>query len=701
MKTTRDKRTWVGLTIIILLILVIFPIPIYASVESMLATAAGWISIAILKIVSYITYLSGTILNFVIKYTVVQMKQGVDAAGIGEIWGVIRDVANMGFIFVLLYAGVTTILGMGQDNKKLIVNVVVAAILINFSLFFTRLFIDATNVIALLFYGAMVPASALSVDQTSLLTNFDNAGLANAIMDPLKITSIWQASGSIVDSSQLLIIGVLGSVIALIAAFVFFAIAIMFVIRFVVLMFTMVLSPLAFLAMILPQAKKYRDQWWNALSGQAIFAPVYFLLTWIVIMIATKLPTSSGNMAGALGALNKTVTNPDGTTSVIAQSDPTSIGLIVNFMVIIALLIASLIAAKEWAGKAGSTVTGITKWATGQAGKATFGLAGYAGRGTIGRFGAAVGNSEYWKKMAANEEGKYGKVGEMTARLALIAGRKTAQQSFDLRGTGLGKSLDAGKAGGKGGFAEYRKKKAEDEAKFATSLGPSDELVDRAEQELDEAKRERGKLKQGSPEYVAANEKVVRAQNKLDNLKGVKADERKKELKKEMESSISSDENVKKEGELNRKIQEVEQKRREAESSNDAIAMMLLGEELEQLKKEKEVVSMAAEQSRKKMKEDYDQRIREVKDMKGQGDKRKKAYANIVESSVWASALGYNRAAAAKIRKGKSEKDKLAEAAKKVFEDEQKEKGGEEEGGETSGKEAGGGEEPKDEKKKE
>src|SRR3990167_3133674 len=99
------------------------------------AEILGWASVFLLQIVSAITYLSGTILNYIIWFSVVRMKSNVDAAGIDAAWGVIRDVANMGFIFILLYAAIMTIIGQGQDNKKLIVNVVIAAVLVNFSLF--------------------------------------------------------------------------------------------------------------------------------------------------------------------------------------------------------------------------------------------------------------------------------------------------------------------------------------------------------------------------------------------------------------------------------------------------------------------------------------------------------------------------------------------------------------------------------------
>src|SRR3989344_768857 len=49
-------------------------------VAGWVAGALGWLSVAILKIASYLTYLSGIVLNFVVKYTVVEMKTHLNEA---------------------------------------------------------------------------------------------------------------------------------------------------------------------------------------------------------------------------------------------------------------------------------------------------------------------------------------------------------------------------------------------------------------------------------------------------------------------------------------------------------------------------------------------------------------------------------------------------------------------------------------------
>src|SRR3989344_3279746 len=404
------------------------------------AGGLGVVAVAILKLASYLTYLSGTVLNYIVQYTVVDMKLHIEEANaVNNAWGVIRDVANMGFIFVLLYAAIQTILGIGSDTKKLIVNIIVVAILINFSLFFTKLVIDASNVLAITFYDAIAPG-ALSSDAS--------IGLSTSLMQPLGVQSIWKIAKSF-EGEQLLTIGIMGTIVSLIAAFIFFAVAIMFVIRFVVLIFVLILSPIAFMAFVLPQLKKHADQWKDALIGQAFFAPIYFLLTWIVIVVARGMPTNTDTWANALTG----VAGPNGE---LLPPPTTSIGIVVNFIIIIVLLITSLIIAKEWSGKAGSGVGKLTSWAMGAAGGATLGVAGRAGRYTLGAGAEAFKESKAYKRLEAASPNS------RLARLTLAAADKTRTSSFDIRGSRVGgmlsgAGLEAGQAGGQGGIAAERK----------------------------------------------------------------------------------------------------------------------------------------------------------------------------------------------------------------------------------------------------
>lgn len=707
----------------------------------------------VLKLTSLLTGLAAIILNGVIFHTVVNVsKNYAEIDSISTTWKVVRDIANMGFIFVLLYAAIKTIIGAGGDDKKLIVNVVVVAILINFSLFFTRVVIDISNILALTFYDAIAP-NALNIE-----ANWTNqAGLSNAFMQHLNLQTLWQAPD--LNPATIITVGVMGSIMLIIAAFVFFAVSLLFIIRYVVLILVLVLSPIAFVAYILPSGTgidKYRKQWVDALIGQSFFAPIYFMLTWVTLNILSGITKSFGQSSSVIDSKNASV-GLGGIGSVIGGTlNSGAFVMIINFIIVIVLLITSLIVAKSWADRAGGGINKLTSWATGAAGGAAMGGLGWAGRSTVGRFGDARANNQDLKDRAA--------AGSKWAQFQLYGARKTAGSSFDFRATkagGASVGSMAGKAGGKDGFAGFKKKKAEEEEKYAKSLGPGDEVTNLAERDLEKFKagnkdiraiiekemmekrkqhetelnklnadRSKAGARGASPAELSVIDNKIKgariklgktvnvetyAQARVDELKGVKANDLKKreeeqiknnavvknaqrleELSKKAEKDLTTNDPIlKKEAELAETV-----KKKEEEVKNTTIPELKAQRtqelnsvklELEQATKasgerRKEVearigiskemvesVKESAEKEKEKIKAQYQRdESGNIQEVKGAGDRRKNAYAESVENSIMAAVRGYNTAAAAQIRKGKSKEKKLAEAYRDIAGDEEK-----------------------------
>jgi hypothetical protein len=80
---------------------------------------------------------------------------------IDSAWGTIRDFSNMLFIFILLYTGIMTIFG-AANWRKVILQVVFIALIINFSLFFTKVVIDAGNILAVGVRSAIASGASIS-----------------------------------------------------------------------------------------------------------------------------------------------------------------------------------------------------------------------------------------------------------------------------------------------------------------------------------------------------------------------------------------------------------------------------------------------------------------------------------------------------------------------------------------------------------
>lgn len=649
--------------------------------QDLLATIGG----ALLEIMARVTDLAGHLLNGVIFYTVVNVKNNYgNLAPLLSTWKVIRDLANMSFIFILVYAGIMTILGKGSGNQKLITNVIVAAVLMNFSLFFTRVIIDISNLFALTFYDAIAPGAAAA--------GFLGPGLSTAFAKYLGIGTLYQLSkSSLVSWDGILAIGVMGSALLLVAAFSFAAVAILFIIRYVALILVMIFSPIMFLGYILPgknQLSEYRQQWWDTLTGQAFFAPIYFLITWVALRVMDGVSIAMG--------LNSDVNAALSGIAIGNQRDQGALTMFINFAIVIVLMIAALVTAKSSASKGAKGMGEITKWATGKAGGAVFGGVGVLGRGTLGRAGQALGESEWLKEKAA----KGGVLASFAARQGLNTGRKIGSATFDARNapglSGQLKTAGAGNAGGKGGFADYRKKKAEEEEKFAKSLAPSERAIAEAEAAVKNAE--------------SAEDKAA-AQKRLSDLKGFGEKDvakAQKDLDKEKESKIGENEAVVAEKELKAKMEEVEKEREKLEdklikakkADNMEEYRRLAGEltalkdterELESSQKK---VARNAKEARSAIEKEFAERKSKIEKVDGAADLRKKAFANSLEYGMWAQIRGYNYAAAAKIRGGKkTAKDLIDEALKETGEKKEEEKK-EESGGEKKEGD-GGGEEKK------
>jgi hypothetical protein len=681
MKSTYKKPTYLLLTTLVVLG---FLLP-HTTHAGMIADIAlllpGYIvSWIVLPIMSLLVYASGMLLNLSIDMSVVNMADSVKSAGINEIWAVIRDVANMGFIFMLIYTSIMTIFGKG-DYQKVIRNTIIAALLINFSLFLTKAVIDASNLVALFFYNAISPGGISTIK-----------GISSSFMDVLGISNLYKGVDAF-EGSKLVIIGVGGAVIYLITAFSFLAVAALFIIRFVILMLLMVLSPLMFIGSIIPYLKDKADMWWDALVSQSLFGPIYFMLTWVTLKIAQAMFTvgsgdlsSTGKSAGSSIGAALVGMGKDGKY----VADPDAMGVLLKFIIVIAFMITSLLAAKKMAEKVGG---GITKTALGWAGGATLGLAGRAGRGTIGRLGSNVAESRTLMDRAA----KGGFSGKM-ARLQLAAGKKAATSSFDARAIKGAEAFGAGKAR-TGGFAKDLENKVKQNKDFAEkSLKTSDMATYAEEQRLKDLKAGRlsdKEIRKIERQRLADAERLQEERSDLQNERnraeqhGASKDEldefdnRLHFMERDINAATSGDHKTYLESRVE-KIKGVEEK----EAKKRAAAALGKTEgEFATLLKNKDA---AAQEALKK-----EARLSET-------DVRKTVFARGLETprtfgrkfDVLSRHLGFGStkkeytAAAMDIRKGmkkKSAKDKIAEAAKEIAKEDEDSEGAPTAGGTPPG----------------
>lgn len=345
---------------------------------------------------SWILWLCGIAFNFSIVQFVVHMKDRIDnIPAIYAVWQTVRDLANMFFIFILLAIAIQTILQMG-DYKKMLKNVILAALFINFSFFFTSVMIDASNLLALQFYNGFAGENCNSNTTSSEKLNAINAAankldgcMSQKIVSALKLGTLYSipdADGNAVTKTSLsskgnpgqwLVTVTMGQTLMLVTAGIFLASAILIVFRFIQLIIILMFSPLAFASLALPAMKDYAwNPWWKKLKAQLIFAPVYFMFLWVTMKI---IQSSTSKQLDGLDWQRGFNGNPQ-----------TMWTLLASYIVIISMLIYSLTLAKELGAKGSDTAA---KWSKG--------FQGLVGRNTVGRMSSRIANSQLMQGMVA------------------------------------------------------------------------------------------------------------------------------------------------------------------------------------------------------------------------------------------------------------------------------------------------------------
>ncbi|MDE2116831.1 MAG: hypothetical protein KGI79_03070, partial [Patescibacteria group bacterium] len=118
----------------------------WSSISSVLVSLY---EIIVLPIAAFVLYLVGMLMDSAITLSINTAYIFSLSPAVNLGWVIIRDIANICFIFILIYISITTIVQGTNANfgiKNMLTKVIIAAILINFSLFFTKVIVDVSNV---------------------------------------------------------------------------------------------------------------------------------------------------------------------------------------------------------------------------------------------------------------------------------------------------------------------------------------------------------------------------------------------------------------------------------------------------------------------------------------------------------------------------------------------------------------------------
>lgn len=362
--------------------------------------------------VSEFLIISARIFDFSLMLSI--NPQYVDQPFVTSAWEIVRDFSNMVFIFVLLYTGIMTMLGTA-GARKTIVNVIIVALLINFSLFFTKVVIDAGNVLAVGVYESMGPPSAVTGQPRDI-----SLAITKSFSPDKYISIIGGKVPTALEATTAIIVAI---VVCAITGWIFLKLALVFVGRLLAFWFLMIISPFAFISMILPGGGKFGD-WLRQLLNQAMMAPVFLFMLYLIMQFIN----AGGGIFTQLNSLSAGVSALFYGALIIPVLKAT--------MIIMALFYA-LEFTKKLSGEFGKTGEKVFGKALGISAGVAFGGAGLVGRGLAGGVGLlgqkTVGRYAYNKLQDSGFKSWATK--SSVGRLAFSATEKAAGATYDPRNT--------------------------------------------------------------------------------------------------------------------------------------------------------------------------------------------------------------------------------------------------------------------------
>lgn len=336
-----------------------------------------------------VLWLGGVALDSALGYFVANMKSTLDTLGMDEainnIWTVVRDIFNLIFIFSLIFIGFRTILDAESSSaRKALGYLIAAALLINFSLYFTKVIIDFSNLASFQIYQLINVEGGY---ESAMFGLVHVKGIAGTFMTYTDLTSyasentefMNQLSSGKVINLKFVAFAFIIMIFMLSAGFVFLAGAVILIGRFVALILYMMFSPAMFLGWIYPGFSKYSSKWWSSFLNHAVTAPAYLFMLYL-----------------SASTLENVVKRPEYSFRSAIDNDAVAsgaFGLIIYYFLVIAFLFGSLVVAKHFGAVGASQAISIAQSARKRLQGMAVGMVGRGAQAVIGGVAGKLGDT--------------------------------------------------------------------------------------------------------------------------------------------------------------------------------------------------------------------------------------------------------------------------------------------------------------------
>jgi len=223
------------------------------------------------------SWLIDVFLDEAIYTSVLDMTNPTSAVSIG--WTTVRDACNTFFILFLLLIAFSTILRIqAYSAKSLLPKLIISLFLINFSATIAMMVID---------FGQVFMFE---------IKTWMGAGFVNAGSPLTSIVDYYNNEYNFIPPSKsYLLSDVVGVAFAVaystVLGLLYIMLALFLMVRIIVFVILIIVSPFAFFSIILPGMRTYTSQWWQSLVSNAIFGPVFLFFIFLAGKMAQSMQT--------------------------------------------------------------------------------------------------------------------------------------------------------------------------------------------------------------------------------------------------------------------------------------------------------------------------------------------------------------------------------------------------------------------------
>ena len=225
-----------------------------------------------------------------------------------QIWSEFRVLGNVFLVIALLVVVFGESIGGGLIDaytaKKMLPRILIAAILINLSIYIVAGLVDITNILGA-GVSSLIAQPVISAGQTHFqLTLSQNTAVAL-----VGVTGVGILAGTVASGAALATLGAALPFILLFiimpAAFAVVAAFFTIVIRQALIIFLIFISPVAFALYCLPNTEQYFKRWWDLLFKTLLVYPIIMVI-FAVADLTSYIMESLGTLGGGGGAAGGT-----------------------------------------------------------------------------------------------------------------------------------------------------------------------------------------------------------------------------------------------------------------------------------------------------------------------------------------------------------------------------------------------------------